>query len=95
MPRALQFEARSWKPILTCLVCMQDIVGYTSLSQECEPEQIMAMLHELFMRYDALTGAFGVYKVETIVGSTSAAPLPCLAPTLPATLCLHAPRPSS
>jgi class 3 adenylate cyclase len=45
---------------------MQDIVSFTSLSQQCEPEDIMNMLHTLFSRFDALSTDMGVFKVETI-----------------------------
>jgi class 3 adenylate cyclase len=45
---------------------VQDIEGYTSLSQQCEPEDIMNMLHTLFSAFDALTVKHGIFKVETI-----------------------------
>jgi class 3 adenylate cyclase len=45
---------------------LQDIVSYTSLAQQCEPEDIMNMLHTLFSRFDALCKKHGVFKVETI-----------------------------
>ncbi len=31
-----------------------------------EPEQVMAVLHSLFSRYDDMLGPLNVYKVETI-----------------------------
>jgi hypothetical protein len=45
---------------------VQDIVSYTELTQKCEAEDIMNMLHTLFSRLDALATALGVFKVETI-----------------------------
>jgi hypothetical protein len=50
---------------------MQDIVSYTPLTQQCEPEDIMNMLHTLFSRLDAVTSALGIFKVETIGGYCS------------------------
>jgi hypothetical protein len=47
-------------------VLFADIVGFTTISKEVEPDEVMAMLHELFFAYDALCEQYGVYKVETI-----------------------------
>jgi class 3 adenylate cyclase len=47
-------------------VLPQDIESYTSLSQQCEAEDVMNMLHTLFSVFDALTTKHGVFKVETI-----------------------------
>jgi class 3 adenylate cyclase len=47
-------------------VLFADIVGFTTISKEVEPEAVMAMLHQLFCRYDKLCERLGVYKVETI-----------------------------
>jgi guanylate cyclase soluble subunit beta len=52
------------------LVALQDIESYTSLSQQCEPEDIMNMLHTLFSVIDAMTTQHGAFKVETIGEST-------------------------
>ncbi|KAG2444109.1 hypothetical protein HYH02_009051 [Chlamydomonas schloesseri] len=47
-------------------VLFADIVGWTSLAQEVEAEEVMLLLHELFCKYDAIADEMGVYKVETI-----------------------------
>ncbi|KAG2436813.1 hypothetical protein HXX76_006335 [Chlamydomonas incerta] len=47
-------------------VLFADIVGWTSLAQEVEAEEVMMLLHELFCKYDAIADEMGVYKVETI-----------------------------
>ncbi|KAG2443734.1 hypothetical protein HXX76_002080 [Chlamydomonas incerta] len=47
-------------------VLFADIVGYTTLARSLDPEQVMAMLHHLFSRYDEMLGSLAVYKVETI-----------------------------
>ncbi|KAL6758111.1 nucleotide cyclase [Haematococcus lacustris] len=55
---------QQWHPAVSVLFA--DIVGFTNMSQQCEPEDVMLLLHNLFARYDALCSQFGVYKVETI-----------------------------
>ncbi|GIL96829.1 hypothetical protein Vretimale_2502, partial [Volvox reticuliferus] len=47
-------------------VLFADIVGWTSLAQEVEAEEVMLLLHELFCKYDAIADEMGIYKVETI-----------------------------
>ncbi|KAG2498869.1 hypothetical protein HYH03_003061 [Edaphochlamys debaryana] len=47
-------------------VLFADICGYTATSQALEPEQVMALLHTLFSKYDSLLSQYNVYKVETI-----------------------------
>lgn len=39
-----------------------------SMSTDLEPEEVMLLLHELFMRYDELADKWGVYKVGQGVG---------------------------
>ena len=43
-----------------------DIVGFTAMSATRSPESVMAMLDNLFTRFDALCARHSVYKVETI-----------------------------
>lgn len=50
-----------------------DIVGYTTLSKQLEPEEVMHMLHDLFCRFDALCTEHSVFKVETIGGEAPVA----------------------
>ncbi|KAJ9509699.1 hypothetical protein QJQ45_011294 [Haematococcus lacustris] len=40
----------------------------TNMSQQCEPEDVMLLLHNLFARYDALCSQFGVYKYMACTG---------------------------
>mmetsp|Transcript_26358 Transcript_26358/g.71294 ORF Transcript_26358/g.71294 Transcript_26358/m.71294 type:complete len:144 (+) Transcript_26358:182-613(+) len=42
-----------------------DICGYTSMSKEVEPVQVMVFLNTLFSLIDQLVDVHGVHKVET------------------------------
>ncbi len=42
-----------------------DVVGYTSMSEQVEPAEVMTFLNELFSLFDELVDQYGVYKVET------------------------------
>lgn len=42
-----------------------DVVGFTAMSKEVPPRQVMAFLNELFSKFDALCDVHGVHKVET------------------------------
>ncbi|GFR47149.1 hypothetical protein Agub_g8840 [Astrephomene gubernaculifera] len=55
---------KEWHPMVSILFA--DIVGYTNMSQQVDPEEVMMMLHQLYSKYDALCSIHGVYKVETI-----------------------------
>ncbi|GLI65786.1 hypothetical protein VaNZ11_009402 [Volvox africanus] len=61
---ALDVPYKQWHSSVTVLFA--DIVGYTSMAQSLAPEQVMAVLHSLFSRYDDLLAPLNVYKVETI-----------------------------
>mmetsp|Transcript_51696 Transcript_51696/g.77315 ORF Transcript_51696/g.77315 Transcript_51696/m.77315 type:complete len:566 (+) Transcript_51696:651-2348(+) len=43
-----------------------DIVGYTRMSSEMQPYQVMKMLNDYFIQVDRLTKKHQIYKVETI-----------------------------
>lgn len=43
-----------------------DIVGFTDMSKEVAPIEVMAFLNGLYSAYDALCDELGVYKVETV-----------------------------
>ena len=44
-------------------ILFMDIVGFTPVSSEADPQDIMRMLNELFSGFDAFCTEHGVYKV--------------------------------
>ncbi|GIL54945.1 hypothetical protein Vafri_10637 [Volvox africanus] len=55
---------KHWHPQVSVLFA--DVLGYTRLSCEVEPEVVMLLLHVLFAKLDALCDQYGCYKVNTI-----------------------------
>ena len=47
-------------------IFFSDIVGFTTISQTMPPEKVMAMLDDMYSRFDALVRRHGLFKVETI-----------------------------
>ena len=47
-------------------IIFADVVGFTALSAVRSPESVMAMLDNLFSRFDALCAKHSVFKVETV-----------------------------
>ncbi|KAL7547103.1 hypothetical protein ACHAWF_010418, partial [Thalassiosira exigua] len=47
-------------------VFFSDIVGYTKMSSEMTPTEVMAMLGQLYSKFDVLAKKHKIYKVETI-----------------------------
>lgn len=47
-------------------VFFSDIVGYTNMSSQMTPIEVMQMLGDLYTKFDVLAKKHNVYKVETI-----------------------------
>src|SRR5262249_1676505 len=47
-------------------VLFADIVGFTSLTQRLPPEQLVAILNELFSEFDDIAERLGLEKIKTI-----------------------------
>ena len=47
-------------------ILFMDIVGFTPMSNNAEPREVMEMLNEMFKAFDGMCEIYNVYKVETV-----------------------------
>jgi len=47
-------------------ILFSDIVGFTNISAQCEPQKVCSMLDELYTVFDTIASFTSIYKVETI-----------------------------
>ncbi len=71
MPPSIVERVRSQGTTFTqrvdaCTVLFADIVGFTPMASRLSAEDLVALLNDVFSRFDALTDAHGVEKIKTI-----------------------------
>ena len=51
-------------------IFFSDIVGFTTISSELDPEKVSTMLHRLYSAFDQLADTYGIFKVRANLSKT-------------------------